>query len=195
MTEAILTRAKPRIDDPEELDRMVNQIVAKVDPVAIYLFGSRARGDAHEDSDYDLMIVISDERMNRQIWDDLEEARRRTDLSVELIPARAGGFADWRHEVGTLSFEVSNDGVRLYPRNRRPIWIESSTPSGNHAAMNRQVVASWLKKVGRDLEMACRACAPSDPMPDQAAYHVQQAAEKLTKAALVAHEIRLAKVT
>jgi HEPN domain-containing protein len=27
-------------------------------------------------------------------------------------------------------------------------------------------------------------------MPDQAAYHVQQAAEKLTKAALVAHEIR-----
>ena len=27
-------------------------------------------------------------------------------------------------------------------------------------------------------------------MPDQAAYHVQQAAEKLTKAALVAHQIR-----
>ena len=56
--------------------------------------------------------------------------------------------------------------------------------------MNRQVVASWLKKVGRDLEMARRACAPGDPMPDQAAYNVQQAAEKLTKAALVAHEMR-----
>ena len=151
MTEA-LTRAKPKIDDPEELGRLVEQIVAKVDPVAIYLFGSRARGDADEDSDYDLMIVIPDERMTRQIWDDLEEARRGADLSVELIPARAGGFAEWRHEVGTLSFEVSNDGVRLYPRSRRRIWIEASRPPADHMSMNRQVVASWLRKVERDLE-------------------------------------------
>ena len=48
------------------------------------------------------MIVVPDERMTRQIWNDLEEARRGADLSVELIPARAGGFAEWRHEVGTL---------------------------------------------------------------------------------------------
>jgi HEPN domain-containing protein len=189
MTEA-LTRAKPRIDDPNELDRLVKQIVAKVDPVAIYLFGSRARGDASEDSDYDLMIVIPDERMTRQIWDDLEEARRGADLGVELIPARAGGFAEWRHEVGTLSFEVSNDGIRLYPRSRRRIWIESSNPPADHVSMNRQVVASWLRKVERDLRVARLACDAIDPMPDQAAYHVQQAAEKLTKAALVANEIR-----
>ncbi len=189
MTE-VLTRAKPRIDDPAELDRLVKQIVAKVEPVAIYLFGSRARGDAHEDSDYDLMIVIPDERMNRQIWDDLEEVRRGADLSVELIPARAGGFADWRHEVGTLSFEVSNDGVRLYPKDRRPIWIELSSPPVDHVSMNRQVVVSWLRKVERDLRVARLACEATDPMPDQAAYHVQQAAEKLTKAALIANEIR-----
>ncbi len=189
MTET-LTRPGPRIDDPEELDRLVEQIVAKVDPVAIYLFGSRARGDADEDSDYDLMIVVPDERMNRQVWDRLEEARRGSELSAELIPARAGGFAEWRHEVGTLSFEVSNDGVRLYPGHRGDIWIETSTRPRDHASMNRQVVASWLRKAERDLAMASRACEPSDPMPDQAAYHVQQAAEKLTKAALVAHEIR-----
>jgi HEPN domain-containing protein/predicted nucleotidyltransferase len=189
MTEA-LTRTRPRIDHPEDLDRLVARIVEKVDPLAIYLFGSRARGDADEDSDYDLMIVIPDERMNRQIWDDLQEARRGVDLSAELIPARAGGFADWRHEVGTLSFEVSNDGVRLYPSGRRRLWIESSAPPVDHASLNRRVVASWLRKVERDLKMANLACEPSDPMPDQAAYHVQQAAEKLTKAALVAHEIR-----
>jgi predicted nucleotidyltransferase/HEPN domain-containing protein len=189
MTEA-LARPKSRIDDPEELDRLVKQIVAKIDPVAIYLFGSRARGEADEDSDYDLMVVIPDERMTPQIWEDLEEARRSADLSVELIPARAGGFAEWRHEVGTLSFEVSNDGIRLYPRSRRRIWIESSSPPANHESMNRQVVASWLRKVERDLRVARLACDAADPMPDQAAYHVQQAAEKLTKAALVANEIR-----
>ncbi len=189
MTDA-LTRAKPRIDDPEELDRLVKQIVTKLDPVAIYLFGSRARGDADEDSDYDLMIVVPDKRMNRQIWDDLDAVRRSTDLRVELIPARAGGFADWRHEVGTLSFEVSNDGIRLYPPGRQQVWIESSSPPVDHRSMKRQVVASWLRKAERDLRMARLACEAADPMPDQAAYHVQQAAEKLTKAVLVAYQIR-----
>lgn len=189
MTEATLFESRPRIDHPEELDRLVEQIVAKVDPIAIYLFGSRARGDADEDSDYDLLIVIPDQRLNERIWDHLLAARRDTALSAELIPARASGFADWRHEIGTLSFEVSNDGVRLYPSGRS-VWIESSPPPTDHASMNRRVVANWLGKVERDLKMARRACQPSDPMADQAAYHIQQAAEKLAKAALIAHEIR-----
>jgi HEPN domain-containing protein len=190
MTDALAkAKPEPRIDHPEELDRMVKQIVAKINPVAIYLFGSRARGDAGEDSDYDLLIVVPDERMNQQIWDDLLAARRDADLSAELIPARASGYADWRHEIGTLSFEVSNDGVRLYPSDE-DIWIESSPPPFDHASMNRRVVASWLRKVERDLKMAHLACQPSDPMADQAAYHVQQAAEKLAEAALIAHEIR-----
>jgi uncharacterized protein len=189
MTEAPLANASPRIDHPDELDRMVKQIVAKVDPVAIYLFGSRARGDADEDSDYDLLIVVPDEQFNRQIWDELLAARRDTGLSAELIPARASGFADWRHEIGTLSFEVSNDGVRLYPRASH-IWIESSPPPVDHPSMNRRVVASWLTRAERDLRMAHLACQPNDPMADQAAYHIQQAAEKLAKAALIAHEIR-----
>ena len=189
MTEA-LTRARPRIDHPAELARLVKQIVAKVDPVAVYLFGSRARGDADVDSDYDLLIVVPDERMNRQVWDDLLATRRSSDLVAELIPARASGFADWRHEVGTLPFEVNHDGIRLYPSGRRRLWIESSAPSVDRASMSRQVVGSWLRKVDLDLRMARLACAPEDSMPDQAAYHVQQAAEKLAKAALVAHGLR-----
>jgi HEPN domain-containing protein len=188
MTEA-LTRTRPQIDHPDELDRMIKQIVAKVDPVAIYLFGSRARGDADEDSDYDLLIVVPDEQFHQRIWDELLAVRRDIGLSAELIPARASGFADWRHAIGTLSFEVSNDGVRLYPRARQ-IWIESSPRPADHRSMNRRVVASWLRRAERDLRMAHLACQPNDPMADQAAYHIQQAAEKLAKAALIAHEIR-----
>ena len=50
MTEASPARPKPRIDHPEELDRMVRQIVEKVGPGAIYLFGSRARGETDLDA-------------------------------------------------------------------------------------------------------------------------------------------------
>ena len=39
------------------LERMVETIVAEVDPERIILFGSRVRGDANADSDVDLMVV------------------------------------------------------------------------------------------------------------------------------------------
>jgi HEPN domain-containing protein len=46
------------------------------------------------------------------------------------------------------------------------------------------------REVRRDLVIARKACEGDDALPDQAAYHVQQAAEKLTKAALVALQKR-----
>ena len=56
--------------------------------------------------------------------------------------------------------------------------------------MNAKVVAEWLKRFRSDLVMARKACEGADPLPEQAAYHVQQAAEKLTKAVLVAVQKR-----
>ena len=187
MSETALARPTPRIDHPDELERMVRQIVERVDPVAIYLFGSRARGDAREDSDYDLMVVIPDERMNRKVWDELLEARRASRLGVELVPSRASAF-DWRrHEVGTLQYEVEADGIQLYPRPERHARKPTSARPGS---MNKSVVSEWLRRVDRDLSVARVCCKADEPLPDQAAYHVQQAAEKLTKAALVAHVVR-----
>jgi HEPN domain-containing protein len=52
--------------------------------------------------------------------------------------------------------------------------------------MNARVVAEWLSRARSDLVMARKACEGDDALPDQAAYHVQQAAEKLTQAVLVA---------
>jgi HEPN domain-containing protein len=56
--------------------------------------------------------------------------------------------------------------------------------------MNANVVSEWLARVERNLIMARKACEGDDAVPDQGAYHIQQAAEKLTKAALVANRVR-----
>jgi uncharacterized protein len=119
MTEA-LARARPRIDHPGELDRMIQQIVAKVDPVAIYLFGSRARGDADANSDYDLMIVVPDAfpvaRRNSATAYALVEGRR---IPIDVILVGETRFRDRAGKVGTLSFEVTQDGVPLHERRHR----------------------------------------------------------------------------
>lgn len=42
------------------LAEMVDRLVHALHPEQIYLFGSRARGDAGPDSDYDLLAVVSE---------------------------------------------------------------------------------------------------------------------------------------
>ncbi len=117
--DTLLRRA--RIDHPEEFDRIVRRVVEAVDPLAVYLFGSRARGDAREDSDYDLMVVVPDdfpaERTRPSHAFALVEGRR---IPIDIALVRRSRFAERSRKVGTLSFEVSQDGIAVYERGRRP---------------------------------------------------------------------------
>ena len=69
----------------EILDEMVDTLVQEIAPEQIYLFGSRARGNARPDSDIDLLIVESEpfgtNRSRRQ-----ELARIRRALSLFRVP-------------------------------------------------------------------------------------------------------------
>ena len=49
------------------LGEIVRRLVEAYQPEAIYLFGSKARGDASPDSDYDLLVIVPDDSpMERQ---------------------------------------------------------------------------------------------------------------------------------
>ncbi len=47
------------LDQDPVLAAIVARLVQEFHPVRIFLFGSRARGDALPDSDYDVMVLIS----------------------------------------------------------------------------------------------------------------------------------------
>jgi len=188
MTEA-LTRPRPRIDHPDELQRVVRRIAHRIDPLAIYLFGSRARGEADEDSDYDLLVVVPDDAPKERLWDRVWDAARSRQIAANPMIRLKSDFALYRHEVGSLSYEVEVDGIQLWPRTGTD--LREILPRPRRAgSMSAKVVESWLRRVERDLRAARKCCEGEDAIPDQGAYHVQQAAEKLTKAVLVAHAIR-----
>ena len=121
MTDAALTKPKPRIDHPEELDRLVRQIVEKADPVAIYVFGSRARGDACEDSDYDLLIVVPDDFPPEKATPSHAFALiQGRNVPTDATIVRERRFAERSRRIGTLSYKVALEGVRVYGRRTRP---------------------------------------------------------------------------
>ena len=64
-----------KVADPL-LAEIVRRLVAAYQPERIYLFGSKARGDAGPDSDYDIMVVVPDSA---------PPERRRSRLAYEVL--------------------------------------------------------------------------------------------------------------
>lgn len=103
------------------LDELVAKIVTRARPVQIWLFGSRARGDHDEDSDYDLLIVVDDAwpagKVNAFEAYKLVEGRT---IPVDALMVRQATFERDRDVVGTLSRMVWLDGKVLYERTSAP---------------------------------------------------------------------------
>jgi uncharacterized protein len=79
----------------------------------VVLFGSRARGDAHPDSDYDVAVFL------RDMPDRFAEMDRLADLSTNILED-TGGFihampyrADTYDERLPLMHEIRADGIDL----------------------------------------------------------------------------------
>jgi predicted nucleotidyltransferase len=106
-------RARPELVPPELLDRVVRFF----DPELVILFGSRARGDAGADSDYDLLVVVPDhtppERRRLRAG---YEARAGWSGAVDIIPCTQSGFERQREVVGTLAEIAAHEGIVVHAR-------------------------------------------------------------------------------
>jgi len=86
-------------------------------PLEIWLFGSRARGEAVADSDWDLLVVVPDELTD----DDLDpliswRLQKASTVRAEIVPCRAADFAEDRGTPNTLAYEAATRGLRVYER-------------------------------------------------------------------------------
>lgn len=87
--------------------------------VEVWLFGSRARGDAYDDSDADVAIILSGPK-RRSIDVATEMAQAEFDILLEtgrLLSVLPIALEDWRnpslHANPFLIANIKRDGVRL----------------------------------------------------------------------------------
>ena len=102
------------------LDQMVQAIVAEVDPEQVILFGSRARGDAREDSDVDLVVVEAEPfgktRSRRQELVRLYHALAEFPVSADILVYSHDDVDYWRDSLNHVLARALREGKVLYER-------------------------------------------------------------------------------
>ena len=96
---------------------LLDAVVAHFEPIRVILFGSRARGEATEDSDIDLLVVLDDAAPAEMLgWRSAFEARKDFHRAVDIVPCRRRWFEDKRVVVGSLAHMAAEDGIVVYER-------------------------------------------------------------------------------
>jgi len=104
--------------DVQPLAALLDRIEARWAPTQIWLFGSRARGDADDDSDWDLLVIVPDDVADDDIDDPLIgwHLQKGSGVYADVIACRAADFELARATPNTLAFEAATHGVLLYDR-------------------------------------------------------------------------------
>lgn len=97
------------------LQEMTRRLVAEFQPRQIYLFGSHAWGQPHEDSDVDPFVIVPESDQS-PLERGLKARRCLRDLRVPKdILVETQAEVDWASRVyASLEAEILERGVRLY---------------------------------------------------------------------------------
>lgn len=188
------------IQAPAEPRELVNEIVAilisRFNPRRIYLFGSRARGEAHPDSDYDFLIEIDKKpegiSVTRQGMTWLSDF---SDAEVQVHLRYGGQLERRKDDPGTIDWDVVREGRLVFALQGLPAII----PGPNRSAVRERPggvpdsFAGWLAHAERDMRLAVHLSSDFAEWKESICYHAQQAAEKFLKALIIAqhaHPVR-----
>lgn len=101
--------------DLRPIEVLLGRIHARWQPEQIWLFGSRARGDAGPSSDWDLLVVVPDDLPPGEFDPEVGwRLQRASGVSADVIVCRASDFDEDRSTPNTLAFDAAREGVLLY---------------------------------------------------------------------------------
>ena len=104
----------------ELLQEMVNTIVEEVDPDQIILFGSQARGDTHEHSDVDLVVLERGPFVKGNTkHDEMMQIRRALSkfrIPTDVMVCTHEDVDYWRDSINNVLARALREGKVLYER-------------------------------------------------------------------------------
>jgi len=88
------------------LTEAVRRIREQFRPIRILLFGSRARGDAPEDSDFDLLVIVRDTVDTYRTCGQMHLALRDLPASFDVIVQRESEWSHASHDRASAQFAI-----------------------------------------------------------------------------------------
>ena len=102
------------MDQDELIADATRIIVEKARPKRIILFGSRARGEAHEDSDVDLLIIVPDGKSSSELRSIIAIALMSAYASFDVMVYTESEYDRKLHEGWIIFDEIARDGRVVY---------------------------------------------------------------------------------
>jgi len=106
---------KKKITD-KVVQEMVERIVQAGEPQKIVLFGSRAREDARQDSDYDLLVIESSDLPRYKRASKYRRALVGLGGSKDIVVWTPQEVAEWRNVPNAFITTALNEGLTVYER-------------------------------------------------------------------------------
>lgn len=103
------------MDKIDNIDSLVDRIKTSYKPEMIMIFGSRARGEEHSDSDLDLLIIKKTKKRPIQRRIDVRKVLS-TDIPVDVLVYTPDEFESLRQSGSAFLKTISAEGKVLYQR-------------------------------------------------------------------------------
>ena len=104
----------PRIDQKEFLQKIKDTVLAFDSDAEVILFGSRARGDYREDSDWDFLVLTnkkSEGYFKRALRGSLYDIELEYLQPVSAIIFDKNSWEDW--QISPLFKNIKQEGIRI----------------------------------------------------------------------------------
>jgi HEPN domain-containing protein/predicted nucleotidyltransferase len=170
------------LEHSEMLQSILREIRRVSTPVKVVLFGSRARGDFDEESDYDVLVVLSDEAELKAEQAKLKAAMMKLPARVQVLVKRWSEYEAMSGVTVGLWRNIRDEGVVLYeqelPNAIKPLVMKT----------NQDIAKTLLEKAKVDSESA-RILSEHLNQMEAIGFHCQQAVEKALKAVLAYRDV------